>query len=97
MSDAPEAGTSTVGGRRRWPLYVAIAAQVGLGVFPYSASGLLAPPAGVVAAGLLWLVLTLTLLPMRRRGLLVLLVPVVTAAAWFALMTVGDFLFGWTA
>ena len=68
-------------------------------VFPYAASGLLAPLYGYVVVYLLWTALLwLGLRWFRsRREPLVLLVPVLSLAGWAAVMSFGDFVLGWTA
>ena len=69
-----------------------------LGVFPYLASVLLAPPAGVAFLMAAWLVgLAVAIWAMRRRSLLTLAMPLVAIAFWAAVVTVGEQLFDWTA
>lgn len=69
------------------------------GVFPYAASGLLAPLWGYVVLYALWLGLLVAGVQLfrRGRGLLVLLLPLASLATWAAVMTFGDFVLGWTA
>ena len=63
----------------------------------YSASGLLAPLWAVVALLVLWAALVVVAVRVhRRRGAWSLLVPVVAVALWFAVVTLGEALLGWT-
>jgi hypothetical protein len=79
----------------RW---TALIVHVAIGVFPLSASGLLAPPWALVVVGLGWLAgLAAAWRIGKTRPRLTLLVPVVTVAAWFAFMTIGDIWLGWVA
>lgn len=64
----------------------------------YLVSGLIAPLWAVVALLVWWVVLAWWLVRLARRGSwLTPLVPVVGAATWFVVMTLGDQLLGWTA
>ena len=83
----------------RGPLgWLAVALHVAVGAFPYLASGLMAPPAGLVVLALIWIGLFVVVLRWRPRPAAWLLaVPVVALALWFAVMWVGDTVFGWTA
>ena len=69
------------------------------GVFPYAASGLLAPAWGYLLLYAVWVALLLAGVRMFRRGqgTLVLLLPVASIAAWAAVMTFGEQALGWTA
>ena len=65
--------------------------------FPYPSSGLVAPPYGVLALWIIWgafLALILSLL--RARAPLALLVPPVALAVWFAALSLGQALLGWS-
>jgi hypothetical protein len=66
--------------------------------FLYAVSGLLAPWYGVVLLMLIWLVLFVVACrwwtPHPRRTLLV---PLVALVVWFAVLMLGEALFGWTA
>jgi hypothetical protein len=66
--------------------------------FLYAVSGLLAPWYGVVLLMLIWLVLFVVACrwwtPHPRRTLLV---PLVALVVWFAVLLLGEALFGWTA
>jgi hypothetical protein len=77
--------------------YVGVALQLLVGVFPYSASGLLAPPLGLVVLWAVWLVLLVIAVLLARAGRAwALVVPAVAVAAWFAIMSFGDAVLGWT-
>lgn len=89
-----EQGSRT--GGAAWWWYAAIVLHVAIGVFPVGATGLLAPAAGVAAAGALWLGGAWWLWR-TRRGARTLLGPVLTLAAWVALVAAGDAFLGWTA
>jgi hypothetical protein len=77
---------------------IALVLHLGIAVFPFSASGLLAPlwAIAVVYAG--WVVAAaLGVRIWRRHPAISLLVPPTTVALWAGFMTVGDALLGWTA
>ncbi len=84
----------------RWQRIVGalgFALQVAVGLFPFSASALLAPPIGVIALGVIWagaLGLVVSLWP-RRAWIPV--VPLGSIAAWAALLSLGDLLWEWGA
>ena len=68
------------------------------GVFPYLASGLVAPlwGIGVLYAG--WLLgLWLTIRLFRSGSAWALAMPVAAVAYWWLVVTLGESLFGWTA
>ena len=69
------------------------------GVFPFAASGLIAPLWGVVVLYVWWVALlgVAIRLVRTRRLRLVLAVPFVAVAGWFALMWFGGAVLGWTA
>lgn len=67
-----------------------------VGVFVFS-SGLIAPAWAVATLVLLWLVAAVVLWRVRRRPIVALLVPLVTAGLWWAAVTAGDTWLGWTA
>jgi hypothetical protein len=76
---------------------LAALAQLVVGYF-YLASGLVAPLWAVVALLVCWAVLTVAGVRLARsRSYLVLLVPVLAAATWFAVLWFGDAVLGWTA
>ena len=68
-------------------------------VFPYAASGLLAPLYGYVLVYALWAGLLLLGVRWFRSGRepWCLLVPGLSLAGWAAVMTFGDIVLGWTA
>lgn len=76
---------------------LAVLAHLVIGYF-YLASGLMAPLWAVSLLLVWWLVLVYAVVRLvRRRSYLVLLVPVVAAATWFAVMGFGGAVLGWTA
>lgn len=78
--------------------WVAIALHVLVGLFPYLASGLVAPPAGLAVLALIWIALFVAVWRWRPRpAALLLLVPVAAVALWFAVLSFGDAVLGWTA
>ena len=79
-------------------IVIAIGLYVVLGVFPYLASGLLAPPVGVAFLMAAWLGgLVTAIWAARRRSLLTLAMPLIAIAFWAVVVTLGEQLFGWTA
>ena len=65
--------------------------------FPYLTSGLVAPPYGVFALWIIWgAFLALILRLLRTRAPLALLVPPVALATWFAALSLGEVLLGWS-
>lgn len=69
-----------------------------LGVFPYGASGLLAPPWAVFTVAVAWLGFLVAAVYLRkRRPWLVAATPIASLAFWFAFLTFGDLVLGWTA
>ena len=84
--------------RGKWASWVGFFLHLVIGVFPYAASGLLAPLYGVAIVYIGWFVALFFILKLwNRRPYLVLLIPVVDLVWWFAVMTFGDFVLGWTA
>jgi hypothetical protein len=79
-----------------WP-FLAMIGMAGC-FFIYAASGLLAPWYGVVVLMLVWVVLfviaTRWWTPYPKRTLLL---PVLALVLWFAVLFLGEALFGWTA
>ena len=66
-------------------------------LWPYSASGLLAPGWAVVALLVLWALLgALTVAVHRRWGAVAAVVPLVAVVLWFVLLTLGEQQLGWT-
>ena len=80
---------------------VGVVLHLAVGVFPYAASGLLVPIWGIVVLYALWLALAFVLVRLlrgeARRPMLAPLVPVAALAVWFAVVTAGEAIFGWTA
>jgi hypothetical protein len=72
--------------------------HVAVGVFPYSASGLLAPWYGIVLLWACWAALLVAALRLRpRRPLWVPAVPVAAIVLWWPVLSLGENLLGWTA
>jgi hypothetical protein len=87
--------------RSRLPGYIAaglaLAALAVIGVF-YVSAGLVAPLWAVIGLVIIWVVLVgLGLFWFRRHPLRVLILPVVAVVVWFAVITLGEQLLGWTA
>lgn len=80
-----------------------VAASLGIAahgatVVLYLASGLVAPPAGVVFLLVGWAALAVAAFRgRRRRPWLVLLTPVASIGFWVAVLIFGDWVLGWTA
>ena len=71
---------------------------VGTGLFPYLASGLVAPLWGIAVLYAGWLVgLWLTIRLFRRGSAWALAMPVAAVAFWWVVVTMGESVFGWTA
>ena len=65
---------------------------------PYAASGLLAPGWAVLAMLGLWIALALVAYRVHRRwGAVSALVPLLAMVLWFAVLTLGEQVLGWTA
>lgn len=96
----PDPGADLHDTGRRLASLIAVAfgglMQLIVGVFVFS-SGLIAPAWAVAGLALLWLVATIALWRLRRRPIVALLVPLVTAGLWWAAVTAGDVWLGWTA
>lgn len=89
---------SSAGGARPAGTWVAVGLHVAVGVFPLSATGLLAPAWGFVVVYVWWLALFAVVWRWRPRvSWAALIVPVVAVGGWFAIMSAGEALFGWTA
>ena len=82
----------------KWAAWVGFFIHLVVGVFPYAASGLLAPLYGVAILYVGWFVLLFFALrwwnPSPYR---VLLVPALALVWWFALLTFGELVIGWQA
>ena len=80
---------------------VGVVLHLAVGVFPYAASGLVVPLWGVVVLYGCWLALAVVLIRLLRgpdrRPLVAPAVPLVALAVWFAFVTLGEALLGWTA
>ena len=71
---------------------------IATGVFPYLASGLVAPMWGIIVLWVGWLLgLWLTTALFRRRSGWALAMPVVAIGYWWLIITLGERLFDWTA
>ena len=71
---------------------------IATGVFPYLASGLVAPMWGIIVLWVGWLAgLWLTIALFRRRSGWALAMPVVAIGYWWLIITLGERLFDWTA
>ena len=83
---------------RRPGEWLALGLMVLVGLFPYGASGLMVPPSGLVVLAAVWIGLFVFLWRWRPGNQwLALVVPLVAVAAWFAILSLGDALLGWTA
>jgi hypothetical protein len=76
-----------------------LALHVLTAVFPYGASGLLAPAWGYVLLYAVWLALFVVGIRAYRRGqgTLVLLLPIASIVAWAVVLNFGDEALGWSA
>lgn len=76
---------------------IGIAAHVAT-VFLYLASGLVAPPAGVLFLLAGWAILLVAAIRLRpSRPWLVAMTPAASIGFWVAVVTFGDWMLGWTA
>ncbi len=72
--------------------------HLAIGVFPLASSGLMAPPWALATVALGWVVGAVAAWRIgNARPRLTPLVPIVTVAAWFAFMTLGESALGWVA
>ena len=80
---------------------VGVVLHLAFGVFPFAATGLLAPLWGIVLVYVWWIALAVVLVRLlrgqARRPMLAPAVPVVALGGWFLLLTFGDLVLGWTA
>lgn len=80
-----------------------VAGWIGLaGLLPvlllYAVSGLVAPLWAVIGLVVVWVVLLVAGIRLRRRQpLRVLLLPILGFAIWFGVVSLGELLLGWTA
>lgn len=94
----PDVNGATDGPLDRTLRWAGIALHVVIGIFPLSATGLLAPPWALVTVAIVWVLALVGAWRLgRARPRLTPLVPVATLAAWFGLMTIGDLWLGWVA
>ena len=90
--------TSERSATRRLPGWIALGLHVAVGVFPYGASGLVAPLPGLVVLGIIWIALLVVVLRWRPANpWMTLLAPAGAVAIWFAVLSLGEAVFGWTA
>lgn len=88
--------TSTTAGRV--VSIVGLVLYLATGVFPYLASGLVAPLWGIVVLWIGWLVgLWLAIIMFRRRSPWTLAMPVLAIGYWWLIITLGERFFDWTA
>jgi hypothetical protein len=77
---------------------VGIILYLATGVFPYLASGLVAPLWGIAALYVGWLVgLWVTIRLFRARSAWTLAMPLVALGFWWLVITLGESFFDWTA
>lgn len=102
MRTAPWRGRGLPAPGQRWLAWLlvvlSVAAQLVV-LVPFTiAAGLLAPLWAVVLLHVLWAGYAVLLWwTVRRRPLVSPLVPLGSAATWFAVMSLGEAVFGWTA
>lgn len=78
--------------------WVGLILHIAIAVFPFSASGLLAPLYGIALVYLGWAVALYGVIRWWRSApKAVLLMPFAALVWWFAVMTVGGAVLGWTA
>jgi len=86
-----------------WPIgrvlaLVGVVLYLATGVFPYLASGLVAPVWGIALLYLGWLVgLWWTVRLFQRKAAWGLAMPLASLVFWWLVITVGESVFGWTA
>jgi hypothetical protein len=77
---------------------IALLLHLALGVFPFGASGLLAPVEGVALLFVLWAVLLAgAVWLLLRRPAWTIAAPIATVVVWLVVVGIGDAFFGWTA
>ncbi len=76
-----------------------IVLHIATGIFPYAASGLLAPPWAYVVLYGIWALLLVFGIQLLRTGRKpwALLVPVASVVAWIGIISLGGAVLGWTA
>jgi hypothetical protein len=93
----PSVGSDRGGGRRAGE-WVALGLQILVGIFPYGASGLVAPPAGLVVLYAVWALLLLVAWRWHPRNpWAVLIIPLISVGAWLAILSLGEAVLDWTA
>ena len=65
--------------------------------FMYLASGLMAPLYGIAILWAIWIACAVVLVWHRKRGPILLVVPVAAGLLWFGIMSFGDAVLDWTA
>jgi hypothetical protein len=92
-------GSSVKSGPGRAAAALAVVAHIGVGVLPYSASGLLAPLEGIVLLYTVWLALAVGGVALIRAGRpwWALAIAPAALAVWFAVMAAGGAILGWSA
>ncbi|NNF55148.1 MAG: hypothetical protein HKN03_11990 [Acidimicrobiales bacterium] len=84
--------------RDRFVVIVSLLAYLAIGFFPYLVSGLIVPPGAVAVLMVCWFMgLFLTARMATARPLLAPVGVVAAILFWFAFVTLGSSLFGWTA
>ena len=86
------------GSASRMLAWVGLVLYLATGVFPYLASGLVAPLWGIAVLWVGWLLgLWVAIGLVRRRSAWALAMPVVALAYWWLVITLGETYFDWTA
>ena len=95
---AGRSGPGSQGPLSRWTVRLALICYLAIGFFPYLVSGLLVPPLAVLVLMAVWTAGLVATVRWSRHRPIVAPVSVVAAIAfWFAFVTLGSALFGWTA
>lgn len=82
----------------RWIVPLALACYIAVGFFPYLVSGLVVPTGALVVLMACWAAgLALTTRFAADRPLVAPAAVIAAIAFWFAFVSVGSALFGWTA
>jgi hypothetical protein len=78
-------------------IVIGVVGHLAAGVW-YAASGLVAPGWAVIGLLVVWAALSVVLWRLaRRRSAWALAIPVLDAAIWFAVISIGEALLDWTA
>lgn len=84
--------------RGKWASWVGFFLHLLIGIFPFGASGLLAPLYGIAIVYMGWFVALFFILKLwNHKPYLVLLIPVLDIVWWIVVMYGGELIFGWTA